>query len=67
MKLLMTVIKYDGDPFVVGGRANPDAILVHVSHKPTPVTTFITTTVPRLKSCYTINTRYTNKPSVFSP
>jgi hypothetical protein len=46
IELLMTVIKYDGDPFVVGGRENLDEILVHVPHEPNLVTTFITTTVP---------------------
>jgi hypothetical protein len=50
MKLLMTVIKYDGDPFLVGGRANPNVILVHVPQEPSPVTDFITATVTCLKS-----------------
>jgi hypothetical protein len=50
MNLLMTVIKYDGDPFVVGGRVNLDAILVHVPHEPSPVIAFITATVTRLNS-----------------
>jgi hypothetical protein len=49
-RLLMAVIKCDGDPFVVGGRENMDAILVYVPHEPSPVTTFITTTLARLNS-----------------
>jgi hypothetical protein len=45
-KILMTFIKYDGDPFLVGGRENLDAILVHVPHEPSPVIAFIISTVP---------------------
>jgi hypothetical protein len=44
----MTVIKYDGDPFVVRGRGNLNAILFHVPHEPSLVIAFITATVTRL-------------------
>jgi hypothetical protein len=46
----MTIIKYDEDPFLFGGRVNLGAILVHVLHEPSPITTFITATIPHLNS-----------------
>jgi hypothetical protein len=50
MNLLMIVFNYDRDPFVVGGRENQDAILVHVPHEPSPVIAFITAAVTCLNS-----------------